>query len=306
MNNAKEQVEAAIRDAEYGVDGISSLILLGEPGVGKTHLAEKISEKWQSVTGVSINKIFLQLYEGIEKEKLLYDVDVMEFLQKLLQKQSNQLSFEEFQKVILKGVIYQAVLDSHSKKTILILDEIDKADESIDVLLLDLIQNGRISDPILKNFNDGIGEIKANLNNLIIVITSNEERPLNKALPRRLRKIRMHHPNPDQQYNILSKKLPKEIMRSLGRKKIKAFIQISEEYRANEPKTRSTVYQLYRAILDVNHILAKEDEQSVLNALYAWFSEYEDDRLILKNLKMKYSSNNNNMSILEFIKANIL
>jgi len=346
MTLIKDQIALTIRDAEMAVDGISALLLFGEPGVGKTFLAEALQSMWHAP-----KKIFFQLYEDVEKEKLLMDINVSKLvksmqldydkLEDLLTRVFNNqfsenevnLFFKElerinkiesviqrtqalttlmvdcklknlnFQKrdarervqsheVIQNGVLYQAIEESHKHKTIFILDEIDKANEEVDVLLLDFIQNGRVSDP-------SFGVKYANRKNLIFVMTSNEERELNKALPRRIRKVRMLYPTAEQQFKIIEMKSA-PIIKRLGEHRIKNIIKISEAYRKKQPIIKSNPYSIYRSINDIDALIAKQSADSILNTLYSWFSHKEEDKKLLNKLKI------DNLSIKKFIEKSIL
>lgn len=358
--NLFNYLELTIRDANKGIDGISTLLLLGEPGTGKTFLAESICKMWGA------EKVFIQLYDGIEKEKLTMDINVPELvrgmqtdytkLQKVntlslldanrahslarleveryskgsvnyeeTEKKINEIynntrkkaetlgsiikdskykeeikkiydetkSYTEFsekiellaekedsdfdaEKVILYGVLYKSIKMSLKKRVVLILDELDKADESIDVLLLDLIQNARISDPYF-------GNIKGDPKNIIIAITSNEEREINKALYRRVRKVPLKHPTVQQQIDILKFKLP-ELTEKFGDKALGKLIDISESYRSQKVVIKSNVYVLYRILMDIDALHVKEDcVDDICYSVKSWFTDRDSDKKILDN-----------------------
>lgn len=279
-----KQIELTIRDAENDIDGISTLLLFGEPGVGKTFLAEAVQTIWNAQ-----HKIFFQLYEDVEKEKILMDINVPKLVEAMIHRETWKGSIND---IIQNGVLYQAVESSHKQKTVFILDEIDKADQEIDILLLDFIQNGRISDP-------SFGVKYANRNNLIFIMTSNEERELNKALPRRIRKVRMLYPTVDQQFKIMKIKSP-HIVKDMGKAKIENIIKISEAYRKQNPMIKSNPYSIYRALNDIHSLMETGTVEDVIEVFNMWFSHKETDQKIILNLKF------DKKGIKNFIKENIL
>jgi len=272
--NVLKHIDLAIKDAEYGIDGISAILLLGEPGVGKTFLGEAVVEIWEAK-----RKIFFQLYEGVEKEKLLMDISVPRLVKAMVGKDASDQSISD---IIQDGVLYQFVRSTQKTKTVLILDELDKADEEVDILMLDLLQNGRISDP-------SFGEVFANSRNGIIVMTSNEERKLNKALYRRIRKVRMIYPDPKQQFDLLNFKAEKEII-AIGEKKVNHLIKISEAYRLLKPEIKTNPYVLYRIIMDL-YTMQHSEKEDIVDLIRDWFSsETHDWKLIDEKLKVDSKS----------------
>tara|TARA_R110000824_G_scaffold374042_1_gene564514 strand:+ start:1049 stop:3157 length:2109 start_codon:yes stop_codon:yes gene_type:complete len=85
------------------------------------------------------------------------------------------------------GKILQAAIESNKRPVMLMLDEWDKTRPSVDGFFLDFLQYGRLSLPGVKS-----GEIQANLNNLMIFITANDEREFHEALLRRFPMIQVN------------------------------------------------------------------------------------------------------------------
>lgn len=266
-----KDINLTIRDAGR-IKGISATLLAGEPGVGKTHMSEMVKVFWEDYSEGPVNKIFFQLYNGVEKEKLLYDYHLPNMV--------NAMAFKEGtakdNPVLLEGVLYQAARSSLTQKTLLVLDELDKGGEDIDILLLDFLQNGRLSDPMF-------GEVLVNFKNLIIVITSNEQRELNDALYRRLRYLRLPYPTKDKQVRIL-KDMDRESFNALGQHVMELLIDLSLLYREKKDVERKVVVnQLARLAADL--VVLRHNKADVKEAVCSWFSPHENDWKILTKIK---------------------
>lgn len=261
-------LELTIRDAGR-IKGLSVLLLSGEPGVGKTHMAELFQVLWAETFGCEVTKLFFQCYRGMEKDKLLYDIHVPNMVEAMVNK-----VIDPERPTIQEGMLYKAARASQKGKTLLILDELDKANEEIDTLLLDYFQNGRLSDPMF-------GEVIAKPENLIVIITSNEQRDLNDALYRRLRYVRLMYPAPPQQHVIL-RKMDKQAYEAYGDARVAELIKFADSYRAQPNIERKVVVnQLSRIMSDCLILHSKDDVEAIISL---WFSPYETDWQIMKYL----------------------
>jgi MoxR-like ATPase len=164
-----------------------AILLKGPAGVGKTQLTYLISKY------LSSEYIFFQCTMGTNEDDLLY-----KYIPSEETKSGIKITF---------GPIPQALNISKNKKVILVLDEFDKTRPSADSLLLDLLQNFRIS--LYINDNETI--ISGNSDNLIIFLTSNDMREFSEPLLRRLAVITLNYLNPQYIFNLLSKQFSKEI-----------------------------------------------------------------------------------------------
>jgi len=142
--------------------------LSGPAGAGKTFLAEAVGQVESRRT------FFFQAFPGCRKEELF---------QTILPDASQPSGFRT-----VHGVLPQAAEASHEGPTLLILDEWDKTHPSTDAFLLDFLQNGRITVPG--------SEVLANLANLAVFVTLNDEREISEPLLRRLPlvELKAHHP----------------------------------------------------------------------------------------------------------------
>lgn len=267
-----KDINLTIRDAGR-IKGISATLLAGEPGVGKTHTAELLARYWEDYDpNGPVKQIFFQLYNGVEKEKLLYDYHLPNMVNAMAFKEGSASTHP----VLLEGVLYQAARSSLTQKTVLVLDELDKGGEDIDILLLDFLQNGRLSDPMF-------GEVKVNFKNIIVVITSNEQRELNDALYRRLRYIRLQYPDKDKQLRII-KSMDPASFEELGKHKVELLIDLSMLYRKKEDVERKVVVnQLARLVADL--VVLRHNRDHVKESICQWFSPNEQDWTILTNIR---------------------
>lgn len=266
-NTIMINLELTIRDAGR-VKGLSVLLLSGEPGVGKTHMAELFQALWSETFGTPVTKLFFQCYRGLEKDKLLYDIHVPNMVEAMVNK-----VIDPERPTIQEGMLYKAARASLTGKTLLILDELDKASEEIDTLLLDFFQNGRLSDPMF-------GEVIAKPENLIVIITSNEQRDLNDALYRRMRYVRLMYPEQEKQHIIL-RKMDKDAYDFFGRETIDLLIKMSDTYRAREVERRIVVNQIARIMSDCMALHSEKDVEAII---CQWFSPFETDWVILRAL----------------------
>lgn len=168
---------AALRFLMYGrVAGARALFLEGAPGVGKTFLGESLAK------GQEWPVVFYQCHSWSSDQELFEGVDVAAAVA------------GDAEAVRQDGALLAAAKRSLGGRVVLIVDEIDKAPERVDALLLDFLQSGRVP------CNGGV--LQANLENLLVFITSNQVRDPHPALIRRCRRIRMQ-PLPTETFDRL-------------------------------------------------------------------------------------------------------
>jgi len=164
-----------------------AILLKGPAGVGKTQLTYLISKY------LNAEYIFFQCTMGTNEDDLLY-----KYIPSEGTKSGIKITF---------GPIPQALNLSKSKLVVIVLDEFDKTRPSADSLLLDLLQNFRVS--LYLDENETI--ISGNPNNLIVFLTSNDMREFSEPLLRRLTVLTLNYLEPQYVLNMLSKQFNKEI-----------------------------------------------------------------------------------------------
>jgi MoxR-like ATPase len=191
------------------------LFLEGEAGVGKTALAQALAQ----VTGRPIYR--LQCYEGLEASQALYDWD---FGRQLLHLRAAEAAHatqdtEELEaslydrRFLLARPLLQALEDAPS---VLLVDEVDRADDEFEAFLLEVLSDFTISIPEL-------GTIRA-VTPPLVVLTSNRTREVHDALKRRCLYHWLQHPEFDREVAILRRRLPqvteqlaREVARATGK-----------------------------------------------------------------------------------------
>ncbi len=175
------------------------LLLEGPPGVGKTEASQIIASY------LNTKLIRLQCYEGLDVNSAIYEWNYQKQLLSIKLIESSALSSAEKESYIfgdeflLKRPLLQAITES-DKAPVLLIDEIDRADEEFEAFLLELLSAYQISIPEM-------GTIKAN-HLPIVVLTSNRTRELSDALKRRCLYHWVPYPEFQKELAIINKHLP--------------------------------------------------------------------------------------------------
>lgn len=173
------------------------LLIEGDAGVGKTEIAKVMA------SALDRELVRLQCYEGLDESKALYEWN---YQKQLLSIQVNReaqqrealmdsLFSEEYllERPLLKSIRSQ-------QPVVLLIDEVDKADEEFEAFLLELLSEQQVTVP-------EIGTIRAQTIPFV-VLTSNRARPLSEALRRRCAYLHIDYPDMEKELAILRKKLP--------------------------------------------------------------------------------------------------
>ena len=173
------------------------LLIEGAAGVGKTEIAKVMA------SALDRDLVRLQCYEGLDESKALYEWN---YQKQLL---SIQVNMNETDKDALTRSLFsdeylleRPLLQSirSEKPVVLLIDEIDKADEEFEAFLLELLSDMQVSIP-------EVGTIKAKTIPFV-VLTSNRARPLSEALRRRCAYLYIEYPDMEKELAILRAKLP--------------------------------------------------------------------------------------------------
>ena len=173
------------------------LLIEGAAGVGKTEIAKVMA------SALDRDLVRLQCYEGLDESKALYEWN---YQKQLLSIQVNMGSEDKdtltrslfSDEYLLERPLLQSIRSE--REVVLLIDEIDKADEEFEAFLLELLSEMQVTIP-------EVGTIRAR-SIPFVVLTSNRARPLSEALRRRCAYLYIEYPDMEKELAILRKKLP--------------------------------------------------------------------------------------------------
>ena len=196
------------------------LFLEGEAGVGKTEVAKVLA----AMTGERL--IRLQCYEGLDIGQALYEWDYARQMMaiRLLEARGEGASATPHdimsREYLIARPLLQAIessVDGH--RPVLLIDELDRADEEFEAFLLELLSDFQITIP-------EIGTISA-ASRPIVVLTSNRTREIHDALQRRCVYHWIDYPTPTRESEIITRKVP-ELERALANSLSEAMRRLRE------------------------------------------------------------------------------
>ena len=212
MFDTIEQVQQALAGEQYITDrGLATaifislqlhkpLLLEGEAGVGKTEVAKVLSR----LLGARL--IRLQCYEGLDVSTAVYEWNYQRQILEIRMLEAEGASrdaaranifSEEF---LLKRPLLQAITPQNGPAPVLLIDELDRADEEFESFLLELLSDWQITIPEL-------GTIQA-AEPPVVVVTSNRTREIHDALKRRCLYHWIDFPSAQKELQIVQAKVP--------------------------------------------------------------------------------------------------
>lgn len=239
------------------------LLIEGEPGCGKTELGKVLAN------GFETELIRLQCYEGLTAESALYEWN---YAKQLLSLQSADGSATDSDSVfseeyLLERPLLKALTRKGETPPVLLIDEIDRADEEFEALLLEVLSDFQVSIP-------EFGTVRAETHP-IVVITSNRTRGLSDALKRRCIYLHLGPPSFEKEREIVRRKVP-ELAEPLVDESVGLIQRLRQEPLLKQPGISETL-DLARAV----DTLQDDGEESladmdVENALGVLMKEGED------------------------------
>lgn len=241
-----------------------AIFLEGEPGVGKTEVAKVLSRAYQTPL------IRLQCYEGLDISQAVYEWN---YPRQLLEIQARQLRSNGHEpetddifteKFLLKRPLLQAISASHEHTPVLLIDELDRADEEFESFLLELLSDFQITIP-------EIGTLRAE-HRPIVVITSNRTREIHDALKRRCVYHWIEYPSREKELEIVRLKLP-----HIGPRLAEQVVAFVQSLRQKELYKLPGVAETLDWAEALGHLQTEQLDAAAINYTLGLILKYQDD-----------------------------
>lgn len=174
------------------------LLIEGPTGVGKTEVAKVLAELLHT------DLVRLQCYEGLDESRALFEWNYQKQLLRIQADTAQDHGWEDVsahvfsRDYLLERPLLRAI--SAPRKIVLLIDEIDKADEEFEAFLLEVLSDFQVSVPEL-------GTLRATYKP-VVILTSNRARELSEALKRRCLHLYIDFPGPEEEARIITLKAP--------------------------------------------------------------------------------------------------
>jgi MoxR-like ATPase len=240
------------------------LFLEGEAGVGKTEVAKVLAKM------LATRLIRLQCYEGLDVHNAVYEWDYSRQILHLRMLEASAVPRSEMvhdlysRDFLLARPLLQAIESSGDQVPVLLIDEIDRADEEFESFLLEILSDFQITIP-------EIGTITA-AKPPLVVITSNRTRDVHDALKRRCLYQWIDYPSFDMEYKIVQMKVP-GLSQKLAYQIVSTIQQVRQVELYKPPGVAETL-DWASALLVMNN--NQVDERAMLDTLGVLF-KYQDD-----------------------------
>jgi MoxR-like ATPase len=240
------------------------LLLEGDAGVGKTEVAKALSQLFQC------DLIRLQCYEGLDVNAAVYEwnyqhqlltIKLQEQWEQSLDEQDAHIFSERF---LLPRPLLKAITQPQSP--VLLIDEVDRADEEFEAYLLELLSDFQITIPEL-------GTIKA-ITLPYVVLTSNATRELSDALRRRCLYHYLDYPSPAKELQIVQQRLP-----GIDQALAQQIVEFVQGLRAMDLQKKPGIAETLdwtAALLSLNVTHLHNDREHVMDTLGSLLKTRED------------------------------
>ena len=241
------------------------LFLEGEAGVGKTEIARALAQ------GLNTELIRLQCYEGLDIGHAVYEwnytrqmleIRLMEAQGGVDREQATGDLFSE--RFLIKRPLLQAIDESREHAPVLLIDELDRADEEFEGFLLELLSDYQITIPELGSFRAAYPPV--------VIITSNRTREIHDALKRRCLYYWIDYPDYQKELQIITSRIPEAPQRLA--QEITAFIQELRETELYKIPGVSETLDWTSALMALNH---QALDAQVIDDTLGVVLKYQDD-----------------------------
>lgn len=172
----------AARWIARAINVLRAVLLVGAPGTGKTFFAECLAK------GIDAAHFFVPCHPWLSSEEMQQGIDIGRVA----------VGVNSADDAYLDGQLLKAVRASRARRVVLVLDEVEKAGSRFYPLILDFLQNGRVPDARHEMH-------QADLKNLHVVLTANEEGDIPEAVKRRCFRVQMEFLPPQVETDVLRK-----------------------------------------------------------------------------------------------------
>lgn len=239
------------------------LLLEGDAGVGKTEIGKTLAQILQRPL------IRLQCYEGLDINTAVYEWNYQRQLLAIRRQESNEEAHISEQALfsddyLLKRPLLQSI--SNDQPSVLLIDEVDRADEEFEAYLLEVLSDYQISIPEL-------GTIKATSIPLVI-LTSNGTRELSDALRRRCLYHYIDYPEYDKELRIVTSRLPEIGPKLAGQ--IVAFVQNLRQQDLRKIPGIAETLDWASALMQLNTKTLEDNPETLLATLGCLLKTRED------------------------------
>ena len=233
------------------------LFLEGEAGVGKTEIAKTIAHL------MGRDLIRLQCYEGLDIHQAAYEWNYSKQLLSI-QNKSEEMDNLFHSDFLIERPLLKALMPHENGSPVLLIDEIDRADEAFEAFLLEILSDWQITIP-------EIGTIKAE-EPPIVIITSNRTREVHDALKRRCFYNWVDYPELTTEIDILKRKVPQAAQNL--RDEVVTFVQkLREKNLFKSPGVAETI-DWAQALVELNCVAL--DPQTI-DSTMGVLLKYQDD-----------------------------
>ena len=241
------------------------LFLEGEAGVGKTEIARALAQ------GLNTELIRLQCYEGLDIGHAVYEwnytrqmleIRLMEAQGGVDREQATGDLFSE--RFLIKRPLLQAIDESREHAPVLLIDELDRADEEFEGFLLELLSDYQITIPELGSYRAAHPPV--------VIITSNRTREIHDALKRRCLYYWIDYPDYQKELQIITSRIPEAPQRLA--QEITAFIQELRETELYKIPGVSETLDWTSALMALNH---QALDAQVIDDTLGVVLKYQDD-----------------------------
>jgi len=245
------------------------LFLEGEPGVGKTQVAKVLAE----ILGTRL--IRLQCYEGLDVSTAVYEWDYSrQMLEIRLREAAGEIDLQATRKnlfsrdFLLRRPLLDAIepADGGEPAPVLLIDELDRADEEFEAYLLELLSDFQITVP-------EIGTVRAR-RPPVVVVTSNRTREVHDALRRRCLYHWIDYPTFEKEYKIVRAKVPGAPER-LAREVVAFVESLRGEDLYKRPGVAETLDWMNALVALNENALTSENVRSTLGVLLKYQEDVE-------------------------------